>query len=185
MINYEKIQSEYLKKMLKNPAGGRSDKKMEYTWYVSPLSEDRYYSLCDGYTLYRIPEDKMCLRPDAVPPSAGPDSAIRMAEEHRHEWMQVWQTSFETKRLDKHTVARFDNSGIDGQEYVYKWIDKKFFNGIFKGCTFVTYPGAISAPVLVFDADSPDIATAKFDALLMPTVLSADGTGLPLSRQEK
>lgn len=184
MIDYRKIETEYLKKMFKNPAGGRSDEKMEYTWFVSPLSEDRYYGLCDGYALYRIPEDKMWLRPDAVPPSSVADSAIRMAEEHRYEWIQVWPTNFETKRVDKHTVTRFDNAGVDGQEYVYKWIDKKFFSGIFKGCTFVTYPGPISTPVLVFDGDCPDIAAAKFDALLMPSVLYADGTQ-HLSGQEK
>ena len=184
MINYGKIEAEYLKKMVKNPAGGRSDEKMEHTWFVSPLSEDRYYSLCDGCTLYRIPEDKMWLRPDAVPPSSVAESATRMAEEHRHDWIQVWPTGLETKRSDKHTVIKFDNSAVDGQEYVYRWIDKKFFSGIFKGCTFVTYPGSIGAPVLVFDGDCPDITVAKLDALLMPTALSADGTS-PLSGKEK
>ena len=172
MINYGKLEMEYLKKMLKNPRGGVSDKNPKYSWFVSPLSEDRYYSLCDGYTLYRIPEDKMWLRPDAVPPSSVADSAIRMAEEHRHDWIQVWPTALETKGVDKHTFTKFDNSGVGGQEYVYRWIDKKFFSGIFKGCTFVTYSGSISAPVLVFDDNDPDLTTAKFDALLMPAALS-------------
>lgn len=175
MIDYRKIETEYLKKMIKNPEGGKCSEKMEYFWFISPLTEDRYYCLCDGYSLYRIPEDRMWLHPDVVPPSSVADLAIRMAEANRHKWIQVWPTGIETKRRDRHTCMKFDNARSD-EEYIYKWIDKKFFNGIFKGCAFATYPGPFSAPVLVFDDDSPDLSTAKFDAFMLPSIINADGT---------